>query len=153
MQPLPHDQTQFRSRALVRCDRPAWRGEFRGGGLSRLFRRGGGRWGACLDDVGLPPRRQGREGQPLKPKPVNNARADKLDGFFWRYSFAERRCLIPLTAWAEAGGAEGRQDAELALASQWRIARRCRGLARQRRMGPVLFDGDDRGGRPGGRLP
>lgn len=46
-------------------------------------------------------------GKPLKPKPVNNARTDKLDGFFWRYSFAERRCLIPLTAWAEAEGPAG----------------------------------------------
>jgi putative SOS response-associated peptidase YedK len=30
-----------------------------------------------------------------KPKPVNNARADKRDGFKWRYSIEERRCLIP----------------------------------------------------------
>jgi hypothetical protein len=29
---------------------------------------------------------KGKSGQPLKPKPVNNARADKLDGFMWRYS-------------------------------------------------------------------
>ncbi len=46
-------------------------------------------------------------GKPLKPKPVNNTRADKLDSFFWRYSFQERRCLIPLTAWAEAEGPRG----------------------------------------------
>ena len=43
-----------------------------------------------------------RTGEPLKPKPVNNARTDKLDSYIWRYSFAERRCLIPLSAWAEA---------------------------------------------------
>ena len=48
-----------------------------------------------------------KTGQPLKPKPVNNARTDKLDSFMWRYSFAERRCLIPLTAWAEAVGPKG----------------------------------------------
>lgn len=48
-------------------------------------------------------------GKPLKPRPVNNARTEKLDEFFWRYSFAERRCLIPLTAWAEAEGAAGRK--------------------------------------------
>ncbi|MBD2841513.1 SOS response-associated peptidase [Erythrobacter rubeus] len=48
-----------------------------------------------------------RTGQPLKPKPVNNARTDKLDSFMWRYSFEERRCLIPLTAWAEAQGPRG----------------------------------------------
>ena len=56
---------------------------------------------------GFPLSRKGAKGQPLKPKPVNNTRADKLDGFFWRYSFAERRCLIPLTAWAEAEGPKG----------------------------------------------
>ncbi|AKM06133.1 SOS response-associated peptidase [Pelagerythrobacter marensis] len=48
-----------------------------------------------------------KTGQPLKPKPVNNARTDKLDSFMWRYSFEERRCLIPLTAWAEAEGPKG----------------------------------------------
>ncbi|MBB3034071.1 SOS response-associated peptidase [Alteriqipengyuania lutimaris] len=46
-------------------------------------------------------------GEPLKPRPVNNTRSDKLDSFMWRYSFAERRCLIPLTAWAEAEGSKG----------------------------------------------
>ncbi len=48
-----------------------------------------------------------KTGEPLKPKPVNNARADKLNSFMWRYSFEERRCLIPLTAWAEAEGQRG----------------------------------------------
>nr|WP_238401666.1 SOS response-associated peptidase family protein [Altererythrobacter sp. C41] len=48
-----------------------------------------------------------RTGLPLKPRPVNNARTDKLDGFMWRYSFQEQRCLIPLTAWAEAEGPKG----------------------------------------------
>src|SRR3954464_15057413 len=47
---------------------------------------------------GFPLVLKGKNGQPLKPKPVNNARADKLDGFMWRYSFAERRCLIPVSA-------------------------------------------------------
>jgi putative SOS response-associated peptidase YedK len=50
----------------------------------------------------------GKQGQKLKPKPVNNARTDKLSTFFWRDSFGERRCLIPLTGWAEAQGAKGR---------------------------------------------
>lgn len=36
-------------------------------------------------------------GLPLKPKPVNNARADKLENFVWFDSFAKRRCLIPVT--------------------------------------------------------
>ncbi|MEQ5787024.1 SOS response-associated peptidase family protein [Erythrobacter sp. NFXS35] len=57
---------------------------------------------------GFPLVLKGKQGQPLKPKPVNNARTDKLDTFFWRHSFAERRCLIPLTGWAEAQGAKGR---------------------------------------------
>ena len=48
-----------------------------------------------------------RTGEPLKPKPVNNARTDKLDSYMWRFSFEERRCLIPLTAWAEAEGTPG----------------------------------------------
>jgi putative SOS response-associated peptidase YedK len=56
---------------------------------------------------GFPLVMTGKSGQKLKPKPVNNARTDKLDSFFWRYSFEERRCLIPLTAWAEAQGAKG----------------------------------------------
>ena len=42
-----------------------------------------------------------------KPTAVNNVRADKLDSFMWRYSFAERRCLIPVTEFAEAEGEKG----------------------------------------------
>ena len=70
-----------------------------------------------------------KTGQPLKPKPVNNARTDKLESFFWRYSFEERRCLIPVSAWAEAQGVRGaktrtwmsRPAAELfAVAGVWR---------------------------------
>ena len=49
-----------------------------------------------------------RTGQPLKPKPVNNARTDKLDSRFWNASFRERRCLIPLNAFAEAEGKKGK---------------------------------------------
>jgi len=52
-------------------------------------------------------RDNGKNGQPLKPKPINNARADKLDGFLWRYSFQARRCLIPVSAFAEAEGEKG----------------------------------------------
>jgi putative SOS response-associated peptidase YedK len=48
-----------------------------------------------------------KTGLPLKPKPVNNTRADKLDSFMWRYSFVERRCLIPVTQFAEAEGEAG----------------------------------------------
>lgn len=56
---------------------------------------------------GFPLAQKGAKGQPLKPKPVNNTRTDKLDSAFWRASFRERRCLIPLTDWAEADGPEG----------------------------------------------
>ena len=49
-----------------------------------------------------------KDAQPgSKPKPVNNTRADKLDSFMWRYSFQERRCLIPVTEFAEAEGEKG----------------------------------------------
>ena len=48
-----------------------------------------------------------KTGEPLKPRPVNNARTDKLGSFFWRDSFEQRRCLIPLSAWAEAEGPKG----------------------------------------------
>ncbi len=57
---------------------------------------------------GFPLVLKAKQGQPLKPKPVNNARTDKLSTFFWRHSFEQRRCLIPLTAWAEAQGVKGR---------------------------------------------
>ncbi|WP_298465289.1 SOS response-associated peptidase family protein [uncultured Erythrobacter sp.] len=78
---------------------------------------------------GFPLVMKGKNGQPLKPKPVNNARTDKLDSFFWRSSFEKRRCLIPVSAWAEAQGPKGSMtrtwmslpDAELfACAGVWR---------------------------------
>ena len=56
---------------------------------------------------GFPLVLKGKDGKALKPKPVNNARADKLDSIMWRYSFQERRCLIPVTAFAEAEGEKG----------------------------------------------
>lgn len=56
---------------------------------------------------GFPLVLKGKQGQPLKPKPVNNTRADKVKSFFWRFSFEERRCLIPLSGFAEAEGPKG----------------------------------------------
>lgn len=56
---------------------------------------------------GFPLALKGKSGQPLKPKPVNNARTDKLDSFMWKYSFQERRCLIPVTEFCEAEGEKG----------------------------------------------
>ena len=70
-----------------------------------------------------------RTGEPRKPKPVNNTRTDKLDSYMWRYSLAERRCLISFTAWVEAEGSKGGKtrtwlslpDADLsAVAGIWR---------------------------------
>ena len=56
---------------------------------------------------GFPLSLKGKSGQPLKPKPVNNTRSDKLASPFWRASFEHRRCLIPMTAFAEAKGDKG----------------------------------------------
>lgn len=78
---------------------------------------------------GFPLQRTGARGQPLKPKPVNNAREDKLVTGFWRDSFSKRRCLIPVTAWGEAEGEKGRMtrtwyslpgEALFAVAGVWR---------------------------------
>jgi putative SOS response-associated peptidase YedK len=52
------------------------------------------------------PMKSKRTGLPIKPKAVNNARDDKLLSPFWRSSFEKRRCLIPVTQWAEAEGEE-----------------------------------------------
>jgi len=43
-----------------------------------------------------------------KPKAVNNTRDDKLLTPMWKASFLERRCLIPVTQWAEAEGETGK---------------------------------------------
>ncbi|WAT19000.1 SOS response-associated peptidase family protein [Aurantiacibacter sp. MUD11] len=78
---------------------------------------------------GFPLQRKGAKGQPLKPKPVNNARSDKLSSPFWSASFRERRCLIPVSAFAEAEGPRGGKtrtwlslpDCDLmAMAGLWR---------------------------------
>ncbi len=56
---------------------------------------------------GFPLVLKGKQGQPLKAKPVTNAREDKLTTAFWKASLESRRCLIPVSAWAEAEGAKG----------------------------------------------
>lgn len=80
---------------------------------------------------GFPLVLRGRRGQTLKPKPVTNARDDKLMTPFWRDSFVRRRCLIPVTAWAEPEGYAGRMtrtwyalpDQEtFAVAGLWRAS-------------------------------
>lgn len=57
---------------------------------------------------GFPLVLKGKSGKPLKPRPVTNAREDKLATPFWRDSFVHRRCLVPVSAWAEAEGEKGR---------------------------------------------
>ncbi|WP_395396505.1 SOS response-associated peptidase family protein (plasmid) [Novosphingobium sp. BL-8A] len=47
-------------------------------------------------------------GEPLKPRAVVNTRSDKIGSPFWRTSFQRRRCLIPVTAWAEPAGQKSR---------------------------------------------
>lgn len=80
---------------------------------------------------GFPLVLKGAKGQPLKPKPVNNARTDKLASPFWSASFRDRRCLIPATGWAEAEGPKGAMtrtwiappgEALFALAGVWRAS-------------------------------
>jgi putative SOS response-associated peptidase YedK len=56
---------------------------------------------------GFPLALNGKDGQPLKPRPVNNARTDRLGSPFWNGSIRQRRCLIPLNRFAEAEGAKG----------------------------------------------
>ncbi|MDE2621381.1 MAG: SOS response-associated peptidase family protein [Sphingomonadales bacterium] len=57
---------------------------------------------------GFPVQLKGKAGQLLKPRPVNNARFDKLASFWRRWSaFPEQRCLVPATRYAEAVGRPG----------------------------------------------
>ncbi|TCU51415.1 putative SOS response-associated peptidase YedK [Novosphingobium sp. PhB57] len=47
-------------------------------------------------------------GEALKPKAVTNTRSDRIGSPFWLKSFKSRRCLVPVSAWAEAAGERGR---------------------------------------------
>ncbi|MEZ5695370.1 MAG: SOS response-associated peptidase family protein [Sphingomonadaceae bacterium] len=80
-------------------------------------------WGLTVDE--------GQAGPAiLASKPVNNARTDKLEGFFWRSSFEQRRCLDPAH---RLGGGEERRAASRAAGSLC-PARNCsrrRGVWRQ----------------------
>lgn len=58
-------------------------------------------WGFPLPQVSK------KTGKQIKPRAVNNARTDKLTTPFWRSSFEQRRCLIPVEAFAEAEGEYG----------------------------------------------
>ena len=99
-----------------------------------------GRWLGAFPLV-----RKGKQGQSLKPKPVNNARTDKLSTFFWRESFVQRRCLIPLTGWAEAQGEKRADDPHVDICPRCPRCSPPAGVWRRLgRMGRLLFDGDDR---------
>jgi putative SOS response-associated peptidase YedK len=51
----------------------------------------------------------GKRGLPLKPKPVNNARFDKLSTYWKRWADnPTQRCLIPAERYAEAVGERGK---------------------------------------------
>lgn len=57
---------------------------------------------------GFPVYIRGKSGQPLKAKPTNNARFDKLNAYWKRWAMIpEHRCLIPAAAFAEAVGPPG----------------------------------------------
>lgn len=57
---------------------------------------------------GFPVYLRGKAGQPLKARPVNNARFDKLGGYWKRWAAdPASRCLIPAAAYAEAVGPAG----------------------------------------------
>lgn len=58
-------------------------------------------WGFPLKQVSK------KTGKPIKPKAVTNTRDDRLHTGFWRDSFVHRRCLIPVSAFAEAEGDYG----------------------------------------------
>lgn len=57
---------------------------------------------------GFPTYIRSKAGVPLKPRPTNNARIEKLGGY-WKHwaEKPEHRCLIPTAAWAEAVGPAG----------------------------------------------
>ena len=74
--------------------------------------------------------RAAAKGMTVKPKPVNNARTDKLCTSFWsRWTDTSYRCLIPVRAYAEAVGQKGRMteawmnvpdESLFAVAGLWR---------------------------------
>lgn len=77
---------------------------------------------------GFPRVGTGKNGQQLKPRPVTNARDDNLGSRFWKASFEKRRCLVPLTQWAEPQGEDGKKtrtwysvagDEPFAVAGMW----------------------------------
>lgn len=86
---------------------------------------------------GFPLALKGKQGQALKPKPVNNTRTDKLDSGFWKSSFEHRRCLIPVSAFAEAEGPKGGKTRTWLSLPEWPVFA-CAGIWRDSaEWGPV----------------
>jgi len=86
-----------------------WARELRKGllGLSRLY-------GLGKTDRGVAVRRGGEVAEmswgflrDFSSSPINNCRADKLDGEMWSDSWKERRCVIPVRAYYEWKGGKG----------------------------------------------
>jgi putative SOS response-associated peptidase YedK len=101
---------------------------------------------------GFPLVMTGRNGQKLKPKPVTNARDDKLSTAFWRASFESRRCLIPVSAWAEPEGETGQMTRTWYSLPEGAF-RGGRPVARHRGMGRCLHHGHGRKFAPDARGP
>jgi hypothetical protein len=104
---MPHHVRQDRMCNLYRLNKPAadiahlfgveaTQAPITAKSLSRLSRTGDGGRRLKVMNWGFPLIMTGRNGQKLKPKPVTNARDDKLNTAFWRASFESRRCLISL---------------------------------------------------------
>lgn len=84
-------------------------GEVYPGGQGFVVRQEGGDHVMQAMTWGFPVRLKGMK-PTSKPKPVNNARDDKLLTGFWNHWFVTpaHRCLIPFTAFAEAEGEKRR---------------------------------------------
>ncbi|WP_338026435.1 SOS response-associated peptidase family protein [Croceicoccus hydrothermalis] len=106
VQSVSHDQRRYRGGRNVRRRSPAWK-QCQRRDLPRTAGLAYDGDGLRSKGWGFPLTLKGKQGQPLKPKPLNNTRADKLGSGFWKASFVNRRCLIPLNAFAEAEGAKG----------------------------------------------
>lgn len=58
---------------------------------------------------GFPIGLMGQQDRPLKPRRMNNTRADMLGTSFWHDSFKRHRCLVPVSNFFEAEGQMGRR--------------------------------------------
>ena len=89
----------FEARPLL--DRPEPREELYPRYQGAIVRKEGGERVLDVMPWGIPLAMKGKNGQPLKPKPITNVR--NLSSGFWRSTIArpEWRCLVPFTSFAE----------------------------------------------------